>query len=206
MNNRFSFASVCAYASFAMSLTMLILWACNVGGFSVVSLDSFVGVIVGLLAIIVTVAIGWQIFNIIEMNRKIEQLDERLKEVQEIKAQLKEQQKKIENQGHEACHFNHVGLAHFFFSNKDYLGAFRFYQSALRHSLYMDSHINLIPMVESMDKAIVATPSSHKLQFSLYEEVESIDKEIRESKLFKLIQNQYERAYALFKQKVVREP
>ena len=46
---------------------MFVLWCCNAGGFSAVSLDTFVGVIVALLAIIVTIVLGWQIFNIFEL-------------------------------------------------------------------------------------------------------------------------------------------
>ena len=69
-----SFAHICAYLSLAISITMLVLWCCNVGGFTVVNLDSFVGVIVALLAIVVTLAIGWQIFNSIEIRNKIESL------------------------------------------------------------------------------------------------------------------------------------
>ena len=70
-----SLAHICAYLSLAISITMLVLWCCNVGGFSVVSLDSFVGVIVALLAIVVTLAVGWQIFNSIEIRNRIEKLD-----------------------------------------------------------------------------------------------------------------------------------
>lgn len=206
MKKCISCANVCAYAALALSLVMFVLWASNVGGFSVVSLDSFVGVIVGLLALLVTFAVGWQIYNVIEMNRKIEQLDERLKAVQEIKSQLQEQQTKIDQQGHEACHFNHMGLAHFFFSQKDYLGAFRFYQASLAHSLKLESLVNLAHTIDLVLKSIELTPASHKLQCSLYDGVERFDKEIRQSKYLSLIQDKYEKAYSLFKKKVVREP
>ena len=53
------------------------LWLCESFEFSVVSLDSFVGVIVALLAIIVTVAIGYQIINAIEVKDEIKQLKQR---------------------------------------------------------------------------------------------------------------------------------
>ena len=204
MKKSISLANLCAYAALILSLAMLLMWACNVGGFTVVSLDSFVGVIVSLLAVIVTIAIGWQIYNVIQMNNKIEELNERLKEVQEIKTKIEGQQKKIEQQGHEACHFNHVGLAHFFFSQKDYLGAFRFYQAALAHSLKLDSLVNLTHMADLVLKTIELA-ASHKLQCSQYDDVEQFDKEIRKSKFFSLIKDKYEKAYALFKKKVVRD-
>ena len=58
MKRYISLTEVCAYSAFGLSVTMFALWTCNAGVFSVVNLDSFVGVIVGLLAIIVTFAIG----------------------------------------------------------------------------------------------------------------------------------------------------
>lgn len=205
MNKGISFVGVCAYASLLLSVTMFILWASNVGGFSVVNLDSFVGVIVGLLAIIVTFAIGWQIYNVIEMNKKIEQLDEKLKEVQDLKAQLEEYQVKLDEQRHEACHFSHMGIAHLNFSRGDYLGAFRFYQSALSHSLQMDSLLNLTNMAEYVLKAIESTSQSTKLLSRLYDNVERIDKEIRQSKHFKIIQDSYDKAYSMYKKKVIQD-
>ena len=72
---KWSLAHICAYLSLAISVTLLVLWCCDVGGFTVVSLDSFVGVIVALLAIIVTLAIGWQIYNSIELNERIKKLN-----------------------------------------------------------------------------------------------------------------------------------
>lgn len=74
MKNKPNFAHICAYISLLISIVMLILWCCNAGGFSVVSLDSFVGVIVGLLAIIVTLVLGWQITSVLEVKDKIQRI------------------------------------------------------------------------------------------------------------------------------------
>ena len=78
--NKWSLAHICAYISLGISITLLVLWCCNVGGFTVVNLDSFVGVIVALLAIVVTLAVGWQIYNSFEIKGKIEELSA-LKEI-----------------------------------------------------------------------------------------------------------------------------
>ena len=92
---KWSFAHLCAYISLAISVTLVVLWCCNVGGFTVVSLDSFVGVIVALLAIVVTLAVGWQIYNSIEIKRKIEELNslERIIKIQDktLKHKIKSQ-------------------------------------------------------------------------------------------------------------------
>lgn len=56
--------------------TFAVLWICNVRPQSVVSLDSFVGVATGLIGIMVTFAIGWQIVNAMEIKSKISELEE----------------------------------------------------------------------------------------------------------------------------------
>ncbi len=70
--------------AFVLSITAIVgvlaislLWIIGCIKLSVVSLDSFVGVIVALLAIIVTVAIGWQIVNAIDVRDKIRELEHR---------------------------------------------------------------------------------------------------------------------------------
>lgn len=61
------------------------LWICNTLRLSVVSLDSFIGVMITLLGILVTFAIGWQIINALEIKAK-------LKEIEIIKMNLSKQQ------------------------------------------------------------------------------------------------------------------
>ena len=94
---KWSFAHICAFLSLAISVTMLVLWCCNVGGFTVVSLDSFVGVIVALLAIVVTLAVGWQIYNSIELKNRI-------KELNSLKEDFLKQQESIEQLTYKSKH------------------------------------------------------------------------------------------------------
>lgn len=58
-------------------LSVWLLWLCGSLKLSVIGLDTFIGVIVALLAIIVTVILGWQIVNALEMRGKIEDLEKR---------------------------------------------------------------------------------------------------------------------------------
>ena len=197
-------AHICAYVALILVIIMIVLWACNVGGFAVVTLDSFVGVIVALLAIVVTFAIGWQIYNAMEINKKIEQLNKEISDVKELKSQFESQQYKMEQMRHEAFHFNQMAIAETCITKRDFVGAFRFYQSALRCSLKMDNPKNLEQMVVGMQTAMNNIPSAQNLVPRLYEEVENTDQEIRQSKLFNLIQDRYECAYALFKQRIVK--
>lgn len=53
------------------------LWIYGSLELSVVSLDTFIGVIVALLAIVFTVIIGFQIVNAIDMREKMSQLEKK---------------------------------------------------------------------------------------------------------------------------------
>lgn len=203
MKNNISFVHIAAYSALFLSVTLAILWACNAGGLKAVSLDTFVGVIVSLLALVVTFAIGWQIYNAMEINRKIEQLDQKMKELEKLKMQFESQNKKIEELRHEASHFSAIGIAKNALSDSDYLGAYRFFQSALNHALYMDSPINVSSMVDDMHEAITKANPKLKLNRRLYEDVERNDATIRKSKMYSLIQDKNERSFALFKEKVI---
>lgn len=63
-------------SSFLIVVSMITMWICEVREICVVELDSFIGVIVALLAIIVTLVLGWQIFNIFELKNKIDEVSE----------------------------------------------------------------------------------------------------------------------------------
>ncbi len=83
----FNRAHICAYVSLTISVILITLWICNAGGFTVVSLDSFVGIIVALLGIIVTFAVAWNIYNGIDLRD----------EVKEVKDEFKVEVEKDEN-------------------------------------------------------------------------------------------------------------
>lgn len=59
------------------ALSVWLLWAFGSFRLSVLGLDTFIGVIVALLAIIVTIILGWQIVNALEVRGKVEQLEQR---------------------------------------------------------------------------------------------------------------------------------
>jgi len=133
---KWSLAHICAYLSLAISVTLLVLWCCDVGGFNVVSLDSFVGVIVALLAIIVTLAIGWQIYNSIELN-------ERIKKLNTLEERLISQDKTLKQQNNKSNHLISYIYGIEAKREKEYLEAFRYYMASLRCSMLLDKPINV---------------------------------------------------------------
>lgn len=68
--NRKSIWALClSIAAILLCLLVFALWALEVMPHSVVSAESFIGACVALLGVIVTVAVGWQIYNAIERQR-----------------------------------------------------------------------------------------------------------------------------------------
>lgn len=131
---------------------MFVLWCCNAGGFSAVSLDTFVGVIVTLLAIIVTIAIGWQIYNAMDLKEKlnkIEALEKILNESNEISAQI--------NYSNQLSIY--LNTASFCESQNSYDSAFAAYHTAFYNAIrinasdlnyYIQTFERLLPMFEKI--------------------------------------------------------
>lgn len=53
------------------------LWIFEVAPKSIVTIDAYMGVCATLMSIIVTIAIGWQIFNVVEVRNAMRCLEER---------------------------------------------------------------------------------------------------------------------------------
>ena len=69
------------------------LWLFGTIQLSIVSLDTFIGVIVALLAIIFTVIVGWQVVNTIEMRDKLANIEKRQNDLMENERLLAENDK-----------------------------------------------------------------------------------------------------------------
>jgi len=187
-------ASICAYASLAISVVMMILWGCNVGGFTVVSLDSFVGVIVALLAIVVTFAIAWQIYNAVELKQKIEELNL-------IKNQNKEQQHSLEQIAYRFHH--HIG--HIMASgNPDKIESFRFLMFSLMNTMQLDNPINVDQLLKRMQRTVKGEQAEVYYEAEYYDSVMEYDQTIRNLANYVLIKSRYEKIFSEFLSKVKR--
>lgn len=190
-NKKWSLAHICAYVSLALSITMLVLWCCNVGGFTVVSLDSFVGVIVALLAIVVTLAIAWQIYNSIELKNKIEELNV-------LKDRFCKQEKDIKIRTNHMSHLIFGSLADIEISNRDYITAFRYLMISLEHSVSLDMPVNIDTIFQRMDLSISEIKQDSLCPVQLMEKIQNSDNKIRKTKCYSIIKNQYEEKYNKF--------
>ena len=190
-----SLAHICAYLSLAISVTLLILWCCNVGGFTVVSLDSFVGVIVALLAIVVTLVIGLQIYNSIELN-------DRLKKLSTLEERLIKQDKTFKQQNNKSNH-----LISFIYGveakrEKEFLEAFRYYMASLKCSMLLDKPINVDHLLNDLEKVTSNIEESTICVIERLNEIKEYDIAIRKSYSYDIIKSRYERIYNDFCSKV----
>ena len=173
---------------------MFVMWCCNVGGFSAVNLDTFVGVIVALLAIIVTIAIGWQIFNIFELRQKMEEMNE-------LKSQFNEQSEKIKKLSLRVEHVMNLTWGDNEMSNKNYELATYYYIKSLSHALAMDFTVN-IPKIKSALKSckdeMNKTKKKRKISPLMMAKIECANKEIRGYAAYCCMKDFYDDIYENF--------
>lgn len=143
LNKKANWAIGLSIAALILVAIMFVLWCCNVGGFSTVNLDTFVGVIVALLAIIVTLVLGWQIFNIFEMRHKLEEMNE-------LKSQFNLQSELIEKLKTKTEHRVFLTWGEEAMNNKKYGMAIYYFIIALSHTLKLSKPINVNKLLKEM--------------------------------------------------------
>lgn len=79
--NKF-FSILLPIISLPISLIIAILWFCNVKNVSIVDSGTFISVSVGVLSVLVTFVLGWQIFNVIDVREKIMEVSKFQKEIE----------------------------------------------------------------------------------------------------------------------------
>lgn len=194
LNKKANWAIGLSVVAIILSGVMLIMWCCNAGGFKAVELDTFVGVIVALLAIIVTIAIGWQIFNIFELRQKMEEMNE-------LKSQFNEQSEKIKKLSLGVEHFMNLTWGDNEMSNKNYGLATYYYIKSLNNALAMDFTVN-IPKIKSALKSckdeINKTKEKRKISPLMMTKIECANKEIRGYAAYCCMKDFYDDIYENF--------
>ena len=175
-------------AVFLIVVAMIAMWICEAREICVVELDSFIGVIVALLAIIVTLVLGWQIFNIFELKNKID-------EVNELKKQFKEQQNNIQQLTLKNKHVTGFTWGKSAIKDQNWCAAFRYFILSLSASLQLDSPINVEPILAFMSEISKKLQPHTKYAKEYYQEIVDADKEIRSLRNFSLIEERYKESY-----------
>ena len=186
--------TICSCLALFFSLTLSILWCINVGGFEVVSLDSFVSVIVALLAVAVTFVIGWQIYNTIELKNKIEELEQLRVLSDKLKTEL-------DQLDHHTRHLIGLTWGDKMYEKKKYLSAFRYYVISLYHTLSTPDPMNIGKISKLIKLCGEKMTLDDKIPQDKYNEIIKTDELIRQLPNYSLIDNWYNEAYELFDNK-----
>ena len=127
-----TWALLISIVALLLCLLVLALWVFKVIPHSVITPDSFIGACVSLLAVIVTLAVGSQIVNVIEVKSAQRKYEEELKSALE---KIQQQQVQIEANRHENTHLHNCAFAVVMELNKDYAKACYYYMSAVYEGL-----------------------------------------------------------------------
>lgn len=195
LNKKANWAIGLSIAALILVAIMFVLWCCNAGGFSAVSLDTFVGVIVALLAIIVTIAIGWQIWAAMDLRANIAILDKRIKDTEELKLQFGKQQNAIEQLSLKNKHITGFTWGKSAIKDNNWCTAFRYFILSLSASLQLDSPINVEYILAFMSEISKKLQPHTKYAKEYYQEIVDADKEIRSLRNFSLIEERYKKSY-----------
>lgn len=93
--NKGTWALLLSIVALVLCIAVFLLWIFETIPHSVVTPDSFIGASVTLLSIVVTVGIGWQIFNVVEVKNTMKEFREKQEEVDELQEELKAEITKI---------------------------------------------------------------------------------------------------------------
>lgn len=194
LNKKANWAIGLSIAALILVAIMFVLWCCNVGGFSAVNLDTFVGVIVALLAIIVTLVLGWQIFNLFELKQKLEEMND-------LKSKFDEQSEKIKKLSVRVEHAMNLTWGDNEMSNKDYWFATFYYIISLKYALAID-FTNNIPKIQSVLKLckdeMNKAKKKRQISSSMIQKLECADKEIRGFTAYRCMKDFYDDIYENF--------
>lgn len=179
--------------------TFAVLWICNVRPQSVVSLDSFVGVATGLIGIMVTFAIGWQIVNAMELKSKIAELEQQKAQIDTLQQQLEGLASVLKTDiGHM------MGLIAL--EKKKPLSAIKYNLQALyvgiltspQYAIYVSQDLQTLT-------ELISEIQPCRMKKEHWEELKQIEKNIKEAPLFSIIQSQYDAIMSDFYKKVSYE-
>lgn len=188
-------AIVLSVVSILTVVAMIAMWICESRKICVVELDSFVGVIVALLAIIVTFVLGWQIFNIFELKNKID-------EVNELKSQFEKQNAWIDELSIKTEHRLFLTWGDIAFELNQYDNAVYYYIISLSHSLKLHDPINVPKLIAMLQAGCGLISAKVKLDTKSKENLCAANQRILESPYFCCIKDNYERIYSQYIQNV----
>lgn len=183
--------------SIAIAIIMIFLFCYKVRPYSVVTVDTFIGVIAAFIGICVTLLIGYQIYNAMEIKSKLSEIDI-------LKAELKDSQSRLDYikcELYEAFHL--LQSENFSRQNQSSLEAFLHLIAAVPYSLSVNHKKGYRWLMNELNERMLCIVSSSFLYVGTAEEFKkavdtfkesyhSDDKSIRNHPYFLYIKDPYE--------------
>lgn len=154
-----------------------------------VSLDTFIGVMVTMIGILVTFAVGWQIINALEIKSK-------LAEIETIKNDIKEQREQMLELAESTKHESMLIRAQEFYRCGDHIHATICAMDSLLHCLPLKVPSNINLVLQSVEA--FAAQINTFIMAEDNEEILKIDDAIRRANNYIFIQEHYEQIYDKF--------
>ncbi|MBR4689766.1 MAG: hypothetical protein IKO90_04810 [Bacteroidales bacterium] len=150
--------------------------------------SSYISIIVTLLGIIVTVVLGWQIYNVIDFKEKVKEIGTLKNDYEKLKSNIEESNLDIDIVANQS-------IAQEYVSKKFYGLAVISYMKAL-YSLMSKNDINMamvkIDVIFEYLKLYSRVHFLRDSQFNVRESIEKLDSEIRFHKNYVFIKDRYE--------------
>ena len=172
------------------------LWIFEVAPKSIVTIDAFMGVCVTVLSIIVTIAVGWQIFNVVEVRNTMRFLEEKQKDVDELHEKLEKKIRYLEydfdKMNHHTLHLHSVTLALHVAIEKKYDEACYHFMVALTESVQLKKPLNVNEVLNYFQKYLGFITTTVLMSKEDMNELREMDKIIRRSEQYGLFGSRYE--------------
>lgn len=180
--------------SLILWFVVVVLWLFNVYEFSVVDSNTFTGVIIALLALIVTFVVGWQIFNVLDVKAQ-------LSDIADLKKQLQQQREDNEEDFNSMMYLQSIAFGDISLQNNNISDAFNIYLWAVYYSLKLkNEYIDELLIISQLNRV---ANSLTDIDEKAKNQIINTDSKIRELPRFKYIKNEYEKAYHIFLSKTL---
>lgn len=179
-------------------VVLAVVMACLNVSLSNVSLDTFIGVMVTMIGILVTFAVGWQVINALEIKSK-------LAEIEKIKADVKQQEAIVQENYHRVQHLIALSWAEDAYNNEEYAEAYRYSLHSLLSSMSLRGPINIDKVLKVMKHAAKEIPESFTIDAEFYDLVIADDAQIRTLNGYQYVKSVHEQSFAQYTRKVVRK-
>lgn len=189
-NRKSTWALCFSIAAILLCLLVFALWAFEVMPHSVVTVDSFIGACVALLGVIVTIAVGSQIVNVLEVKSAQRKYEEELKVALE---KIQRQQEQIEEDKHINALMHNCNQAKFMKDDKKYGMACFYYICALYENLQIKTALgNEAFILSELQKCLAQKDGVWNIPEKMQGELKNADALMRQHASYHWIQTQYE--------------